>query len=110
MKNFANNFLKTNKSELLKIALYAVWQKEFSDINETMHLQGIVISKKRTKLGTIKKLVSDKGHFEAVRDYEKAKKYVTKQATRVAGPWPFSQESATLVNKSKTLSLQKKLI
>lgn len=60
----------------------------------TLHVQGYVRLSKPTRYGAFKRwLGSDSPHIEPrMGTHEEARDYVTKEDTRVAGPWIFGEE------------------
>lgn len=70
---------------------YAVWQREKGQ-HGTEHLQCYVIFEKAMQLTAVKKIQTP-GHWEARKgNHAQAKEYVTKEDTRIDGPWECGEE------------------
>lgn len=70
---------------------YLVYQKERGE-NGTLHIQGYLELKKRTRFSTVKKLLGDRAHLEPRRGTStQARDYCMKEDTRVSGPWEFGE-------------------
>lgn len=70
---------------------YCVWQLEMGE-QGTRHLQGWLVLTTRTRLSAVKALSPyfERAHFEVQRGSNRdAYDYVTKDRTRIAGPWTF---------------------
>ena len=71
---------------------YLIYQMEVADTG-TLHFQGYVVMKKRTRLTAMKKLVEE-AHFGPRKGTrEQAKKYCMKMESQVLGPWEFGSDS-----------------
>jgi len=64
---------------------YALWQTEAGE-NNTIHLQGMFGTKKQLRFNNVKNLFP-RAHLEVTRNTGAAIHYVTKQRTRVSGPF-----------------------
>ena len=70
---------------------YCIWQRE-KGASGTEHLQGYVILEKSKRVTGMKKL-SREVHWESRKgSHSQAKEYVSKEDTRVDGPWTFGDE------------------
>lgn len=89
---FTNHKMDTKWDE--KTMKYLVYQKEEGKDTKRMHHQGyVVFDTKRTLSGAQKLLSDEKIHMEPRRgSHEQAKRYCTKQETRIEGPWEFGKE------------------
>lgn len=71
---------------------YLIYQKEKGE-NGTIHFQGYVVFNHRKKAETIKKM-SPRTHWEVRKGtHQDAKTYVTKQPTKIDGPWEQGDDS-----------------
>lgn len=69
---------------------YCMWQAETGE-NGTPHLQGYLQLKKRSSLGTLKKLDAT-AHWEIRRGtHQQAVEYCSKEQTRTSGPFTYGQ-------------------
>lgn len=76
---------------------YACWQLECG-AEGTRHLQGWIVFKTRVRLSTVKSASQhlQRAHLEVQRGTNRqAKDYVTKDDTRVAGPWEYLAANAS---------------
>lgn len=71
--------------------VYAVWQLEEGE-SGTRHLQGYVVMETKQRLASMKKLNAT-AHWEPrAGTHDQAKAYVTKEETRISGPWECGDE------------------
>lgn len=90
-------------------AIYLAYQKEVGEEDHTPHFQGVIRFKEPKTLAALKKLPGlERAHFETVKSYPHAIAYVTKEETRVDGPWTFGEEKKQGA-RSDLLEIQKKL-
>jgi len=70
--------------------VYFLVSVEKAPTSGKIHLQGFVCLSKRTTLPTMKRLFSDKAHWEVMRGtVGENYTYCTKEQTHLAGPWDF---------------------
>lgn len=70
---------------------YLIFQLEMGE-NETVHFQGYVQLKSRTRVTTLKRMISERAHFEVARGSDKQNyDYCTKQDSRLEEPIEFGQ-------------------
>ncbi len=91
-----NNPEEDQKKDLFKEEedklIYAIWQLERAPTTDTYHIQGYVILKRHQDLNWIKRLISNEVHAEIARgSAEDNKKYCSKEASSLEGPWEFGE-------------------
>jgi len=90
-------------------AIYLAYQKEAGKEDHTPHFQGVIRFKAPMTLAACKKLPGlERCHFETVKAYAAALAYVTKEDTRVEGPWTFGDEKKQ-GSRSDLQEIQKKI-
>lgn len=67
--------------------IYAIWQLESGEQNNTPHLQGFISLSCKQRQSFLRTKVSPRAHFEIARNVFAARQYVMKEQTRVRGPW-----------------------
>nr|WET17299.1 replication associated protein [Banana bunchy top virus associated alphasatellite 5] len=101
---FTRNF--SGDPPILKFAgetQYACWQHEKKNHD---HLQGVIQLKKKLRMNAVKTLIGGNPHLEAMRGtIDEAIRYVTKEETRVAGPWEFGELLRKGSHKRKLMEL-----
>lgn len=78
--------------DVLKDCRYAIWQLEKGAECGTLHYEGYVLFKNPVRFAAVKKLLP-RAHLEPRKGtHEQAKKYCSKEETRVEGPWEIGEE------------------
>lgn len=76
--------------------VYFLCSVERASTTGKIHLQGFICLSKRTTLPTMKRLFSDKAHWETMRGtIQENYTYCTKEQTHLAGPWDFGDIPTT---------------
>lgn len=68
--------------------VYLIWEHEVAPQTNTPHIQGYIRLKKRTSLAGVKKLLSDRGHYQHAKGTEKQNKiYCSKNRSEAMIDW-----------------------
>lgn len=82
----------------------AAWQRE-RGAEGTEHFQGFVVLAKNSKLPAVEVLLGGRAHIEQARGtHSQCLAYVTKDETRVEGPWFYPTEEEARRDSAKTKS------
>lgn len=110
-----NNPSRCDLPAAWKDVQYAVWQSEKGEESGTLHLQGYVCFTNKKQRTWVKKNCDQRANWQSRKgSHEQACAYVTKEQTRVDGPWELGAELDEWVNKQRgkrndLLALKRKL-